>query len=236
MSALAEQWYEEDPSRGAAPAAHHVPRRRSHPAEEREPAGGWNVLAEELVCFPSRAQRIWLEREQEETTSYADRWLEHELESLRRRKVVAFTSSAAAIEPAPAAPARPFEKTEELRRPRAHPHGAKRPGTAAAAALPGATRGLRRLLPGAAALAALVVCWFGIGAMAAAATPAQHSRLPGSVPVRGGFTYVARPGDTLWSIASRAEPGSDPRPLVDQLEGELDGRPLEPGTKLVLPG
>jgi Tfp pilus assembly protein FimV len=50
-------------------------------------------------------------------------------------------------------------------------------------------------------------------------------------------TYVVRPGDTLWSIASRfAAPDADPRPMVDALAGanHLDGA-LAVGSRLVIP-
>lgn len=96
------------------------------------------------------------------------------------------------------------------------------------------SRGLRRLLPGVATLAALAGIWVG-----AAALSATHDRpltvLPGSAKVAGGYSYVVRPGDTIWSIASRLDPGGDPRPLVARLESQLHGRSLQPGMKLLVP-
>jgi len=47
--------------------------------------------------------------------------------------------------------------------------------------------------------------------------------------------YVVQPGDTLWSIAQRVEPGADPRPLVQQLSAELEGAGLQPGQALTVP-
>jgi Tfp pilus assembly protein FimV len=94
---------------------------------------------------------------------------------------------------------------------------------------------LRRLLPGAATLAVLVGSWIGVGALAASANAVTVVRLPGTVPVHGGLLYVAKPGDTLWSIATRVEPGADPRSLVDSLENQLNGNVLLPGDRLVLP-
>ena len=83
-------------------------------------------------------------------------------------------------------------------------------------------RGLRRLLPGVATLAALAGMWAGARVLSAA-----HARplavLPGSVKAPGGYVYVVRPGDTLWSIATRLDPSGDPRPLVAQLEAEVHG-------------
>jgi len=50
-------------------------------------------------------------------------------------------------------------------------------------------------------------------------------------------TYVVRPGDTLWSIASRvAGPGADLRPVVDELErANRPGSAIVPGEVLRLP-
>jgi Tfp pilus assembly protein FimV len=49
--------------------------------------------------------------------------------------------------------------------------------------------------------------------------------------------YVVVPGDTLWRIAVRADPGRDPRVVVDQIERENAVEPgsLQPGQVLVLP-
>ncbi len=49
-------------------------------------------------------------------------------------------------------------------------------------------------------------------------------------------TYVVRPGDTLWSIASRNY-GGDPREGVWRLKDRnaLRGAPLQPGQRLVVP-
>lgn len=40
---------------------------------------------------------------------------------------------------------------------------------------------------------------------------------------------IVRPGDTLWTIARRAQPTGDLRPLVSQLDAERGGRPLQAG-------
>lgn len=58
---------------------------------------------------------------------------------------------------------------------------------------------------------------------------------PGSVATVGGYLYRVRPGDTLWSIATRVVGDGDPRPLVAQLEAELHGATLEPGARLLVP-
>jgi hypothetical protein len=51
-----------------------------------------------------------------------------------------------------------------------------------------------------------------------------------------GRAYVVHPGDSLWSIVQATRPSGDPRPEVDRLAAQLDGRPLQPGQVLQLPG
>jgi hypothetical protein len=46
---------------------------------------------------------------------------------------------------------------------------------------------------------------------------------------------VVQPGDSLWSIAARLEPGRDPRPVVDELTTARGGAPLVPGEVITLP-
>ncbi len=48
-------------------------------------------------------------------------------------------------------------------------------------------------------------------------------------------THVVAPGETLWSIARRAQPAGDVRPLVDAMMAERAGRPLEVGERIELP-
>ncbi|MEY2476629.1 MAG: hypothetical protein QOG87_1944 [Actinomycetota bacterium] len=94
----------------------------------------------------------------------------------------------------------------------------------------------RRLI----ALAALVVlvlalqlavhtasAWLGDGSLAVP-EPASGAAAAGSV-------YVVQPGDTLWTLARRAQPTGDLRPLVGRLADARDGRPLQAGQRLVLP-
>ena len=60
---------------------------------------------------------------------------------------------------------------------------------------------------------------------------------PLAVPERRPATpnHVVRPGDSLWSIAARVDPGGDPRPAVDELSAARGGRPLVPGEVVTLP-
>jgi len=50
-------------------------------------------------------------------------------------------------------------------------------------------------------------------------------------------SYVVREGDTLWSIAERLAPGTDPRPVVDAvvLANRVDAGALVPGRILIIP-
>jgi nucleoid-associated protein YgaU len=53
-----------------------------------------------------------------------------------------------------------------------------------------------------------------------------------------GRTYVVRPGDTVWRIAVRlVGPGTDPRPLVDEIvqANRVDPGALMAGQTLVIP-
>lgn len=73
-----------------------------------------------------------------------------------------------------------------------------------------------------------VAAWFGLGG----GTTATRRGASSAAAVR---TYVVQPGDTLWSIAGRMSNGSDPRPLVVQLEKETHGGLIEPGEQLQVP-
>ena len=50
-------------------------------------------------------------------------------------------------------------------------------------------------------------------------------------------TVVVRPGDTLWAIAARTAPASDPRSVADGIASAngIDAGGLVPGQRLVLP-
>ncbi|MGH9305045.1 MAG: LysM peptidoglycan-binding domain-containing protein, partial [Acidimicrobiales bacterium] len=113
-------------------------------------------------------------------------------------------------------------------------HGPVRSAVLRAAQSP---RGLRRILPGAATLAALVGIWIGAGALGnlGASHRAGYRVVPGAVAAAGGYTYVVRSGDTLWTIALRLNPNADPRPLVAELGRQLHGALLVPGDRLRLP-
>jgi Tfp pilus assembly protein FimV len=67
---------------------------------------------------------------------------------------------------------------------------------------------------------------------------AAPERRPASSSTAAGAptTVVVRPGDTLWSIATRLAPDDDPRPLVDALTDARGTTALQPGERIRVPG
>ncbi len=59
----------------------------------------------------------------------------------------------------------------------------------------------------------------------------------GAPEAQASRTYVVRPGDTLWSIATRLAPATDPRIVVDAITSAngLDPAALVPGQQLSIP-
>jgi len=92
----------------------------------------------------------------------------------------------------------------------------------------------RRILLGIVAAALLVILalpWGGAGGRLLA-TPG--SALAGA-PIRHHALYIVQPGDSLWSIAERLDPGSDPRPLVARLARQAGGDKVIAGERLMVP-
>ena len=60
---------------------------------------------------------------------------------------------------------------------------------------------------------------------------------PGGPPLVPARTYVVQPGDTLWAIAARVEPGADPRLVVEDLSrgNALEDGGLVPGQVIQFP-
>jgi nucleoid-associated protein YgaU len=98
------------------------------------------------------------------------------------------------------------------------------------------TRRGRRVLAGFAivvALAAISVFWISA---AGGAQAASHHSAAGSA-YRGLTRVVVRPGQTLWSIAARAEPTADPRSVIAQIMevNAISSPDVQPGELLWVP-
>ncbi|MEU8802554.1 LysM peptidoglycan-binding domain-containing protein [Spirillospora sp. NPDC048819] len=95
------------------------------------------------------------------------------------------------------------------------------------------TRRGRTVLVLFAATVALVVLWLTVGPGALAGGRESHRG-----PSTTAESVVVEPGDTLWEIASDADPGTDPRLVVQRiidLNG-LGGDPtVRPGQQIRLP-
>ncbi len=68
-----------------------------------------------------------------------------------------------------------------------------------------------------------------------ALTTAGSSGVAAPAPAASPHIYVVQPGDTLWSIVVATGHRGDPRPVVDRLALQLNGRPLQPGQRVTLP-
>lgn len=87
--------------------------------------------------------------------------------------------------------------------------------------------------------AALLVAASALGLLALpvsglAGRPLDAHPLAGAVPA-GSVSYVVRPGDTLWAIATRFGHGGDPRALVAELAAETGSEVVHPGERLLVP-
>jgi hypothetical protein len=143
--------------------------------------------------------------------------------------------SAATAQPARAAqPLRTVNRLHTAKRPRValppRPHAQPlQRGSAGALRL---TRRGRIVLTGFAALAATAV-WLA----AADAAQATNHGAPPQTAERNLSQVVVRPDETLWSIALRAEPGADPRVVVQRIVeiNALSGQVIVPGQRLWVP-
>jgi hypothetical protein len=79
---------------------------------------------------------------------------------------------------------------------------------------------------------ALVLVMAQAGAALGGSLAAPERRPAGAVSTAsstGSRNTVVRPGDSLWSVAARLAPGTDPRPVVDALAEARHGTVLMPG-------
>ena len=61
------------------------------------------------------------------------------------------------------------------------------------------------------------------------ATPERRPAAADTAAAPGSRSTVVRPGDSLWSVAARLAPDSDPRPVVDALAEARHGTVVMPG-------
>jgi nucleoid-associated protein YgaU len=100
--------------------------------------------------------------------------------------------------------------------------------------VPATTYRRRRAVAAGLALAVVLVAAQAGGALGD--TPlAVPERRPAVSEPAGPVSVVVDPGDSLWSIAEKLEPGEDPRPIVDALAEARGGAPLIPGETIVWP-
>jgi len=84
---------------------------------------------------------------------------------------------------------------------------------------------------------ALAACAVWVQAGAAAGTGSGPLAAAGAGPTQAiaARVWIVQPGDTLWGIARHLQTTGDIRPLVDELNHEARGQPLEIGQRLTLP-
>ena len=86
------------------------------------------------------------------------------------------------------------------------------------------------------AIAVLALGVVVVAGQAGAALGSSPLTAPGRSPTLvSSRTIVVRPGDTLWAIAERIDPGADPRPVVDELIALNGSSQLQPGETLRAP-
>ena len=98
------------------------------------------------------------------------------------------------------------------------------------------TRRGRIVVAAALTVLSLLVVTLAWLAVAARAQAADGGLRPGAV-YRNLTSVVVHPGQSLWSIASRAEPTADPRLVMQQIIdlNALHGTSIEPGQHLWVP-
>jgi LysM repeat protein len=86
-----------------------------------------------------------------------------------------------------------------------------------------------------AVLAAVVVSVIGLAV--ASGTPAAGSIAPAGAAGHSMTRIVVQPGQTLWTIAMRADPRADPRQVVQQIivANALRDGSIQAGQRLLVP-
>lgn len=90
----------------------------------------------------------------------------------------------------------------------------------------------RRVAAGLLVAGLLVLLALPIGALGGSPLSSHPAR--STVATAGDTVYVVQPGDTLWSIASRVDPG-DPRALVRELAARTGSALVHPGERIDVP-
>ena len=84
----------------------------------------------------------------------------------------------------------------------------------------------------------LIALCMMVGLMGVLSGPVANAMGVGGAPEAStSRTYVVRPGDTLWSIATRLAPSTDPRIVIEAITSAngLDPAALVPGHELSVP-
>jgi len=89
----------------------------------------------------------------------------------------------------------------------------------------------RRLAVLAVAFAVAVGALVGVASIGNQAAASRGAQLDAT----NSISITVMPGDTLWGIAERLDPGSDPRPLVHELTALAGKGTLQPGQIIVIP-
>ena len=97
------------------------------------------------------------------------------------------------------------------------------------------TRRGRRVVGGLAIAAAALAAFLLSLTLSGGALASSHG--PAGSPYQGMHQVVVRSGQSLWSIAARAEPGADPRIVIPQIvsANSLAGEAIYPGEQLWVP-
>ena len=97
------------------------------------------------------------------------------------------------------------------------------------------TRRGRRVVGGLAAGAAALAAFALSLALGGGALASSHAS--GGSPYQGMRQVVVQPGQNLWELATRAEPGADPRLVIPQIvsANALAGDAIYPGEQLWVP-
>jgi hypothetical protein len=93
----------------------------------------------------------------------------------------------------------------------------------------------RRILVGLVLTAVVLVAALLTGRLVTGSASPTSADASGAAGVAAPATYVVRPGDTLWSIASQVAPDLDVRIAVDQLVARNGRSPIVVGQELELP-